>query len=140
MADRLCSFAWITRRTLTCPSFLLERKIQAFRKTAEGQRRAAKGGVLLGQPGQFLATVRTVICHKERPLRSSRGFESDHIHTGHNARSCRIVRRFGFSRTRSRGHQVTVNRGLQRFRAGSTTRVVPSLDAGNSEGFEASIV
>jgi len=91
MADRLCSFAWITRRPLTCPSFLLERKIQAFRKTAEGQRRAAKGGVLLGQPGKFLATVRTVICHKERPLRSSRAFESDHIHTGHNARSRRTV-------------------------------------------------
>jgi hypothetical protein len=79
------------RRTLTRAALFLKRHVQSFGKAAESQRRATKGGVLLGQPGKFLATVRTVICHKERPLRSSRAFEADHIHTGHNARSVKTV-------------------------------------------------
>jgi hypothetical protein len=89
--------------TLLSPPFLLEGKVQPLGKAAEGQRGATKRSVFLGQSCKFLATTRTVICHKERPLRSSRVFESDHIHTGHNARSCRSVRQVWISSTRSRG-------------------------------------
>jgi hypothetical protein len=69
---------------LTQPAFFLEREVQAFRQAAEGQRRATERSVLLGEPGKFLAAMRTVISHKHGPLRSSRAFEFDDIHTGYN--------------------------------------------------------
>jgi hypothetical protein len=71
-------------RTVAQPAFLLEREVQAFRQAAEGQRRATERSVFLGEPGEFLATMRTVISHKHGPLRSSPTFEFEDIHTGHN--------------------------------------------------------
>src|SRR4029079_4358899 len=62
------------------------------REAAEREGGAPQRGVLLGQPGQFLATARTVISHTHSPFRSSRTFERDDIHTGHNECSRRTVR------------------------------------------------
>jgi hypothetical protein len=94
MIDRFGHLACTARGTLARPALFLECEVQAFGEAAEGKRRATKGGVLLGQPSKFLATMRTVICHKVRPLRSSRAFEFDDIHTGHNAPSHRTVPAF----------------------------------------------
>src|SRR4029079_7079680 len=62
------------------------------REAAEREGGAPQRGVLLGQPGQFLATARTVISHTHSPFRSSRTFERDDIHTGHNECGRRTVR------------------------------------------------
>ena len=78
-----CCVASATR-SLTQSAFFLQREVQAFRKATEGQRRAPKRGVLFGEPGELLATMRTVISHKHGPLRNTRTFKFENIHTGHN--------------------------------------------------------
>jgi hypothetical protein len=57
-----------TRRPLTKFAFFLERNVQAFREAAEREGRTPKGGVLLDQSCEFLATARTVISHKYSPF------------------------------------------------------------------------
>ena len=63
MIDRLGHLACTARGTLARPALFLECEVQAFGEASEGKRRPTKGGVLLGQPSKFLATMRTVICH-----------------------------------------------------------------------------
>jgi hypothetical protein len=72
------------RRTLTQFAFFLQREVQPLRKTSECEGSTPERRVLFGQPGEFLATTRTVISHNYSPFRSARTFERDDIHTGHN--------------------------------------------------------
>jgi hypothetical protein len=72
------------RRTLTESAFFLKGQIQAFREPAKREGGTPERDIFLGQPCEFLATTRTVISHKHSPFRSSRTFERDDIHTGHN--------------------------------------------------------
>jgi hypothetical protein len=73
------------------------------------------------QPGQFLATVRTLICHKQGPLRSPAGFRRCDIHTRDNADSRPTVPCL------CRGTATRNLRVADRFSEPDTTRVVPSL-------------
>ncbi len=72
-------------------AFFLERDVQPLRQPTECERRTAKRRVLFLQASEFLATMRAVISHKQGPLRSSRTFEFDDVHTGHNERNRRTV-------------------------------------------------
>jgi hypothetical protein len=44
-------------------ALLEKRSVEPLRKAAERHGGAPQRGILLGQPGKFLATVRTLICH-----------------------------------------------------------------------------
>lgn len=71
-------------------TFFLERHAQTFGEATKCERGAPQCRVLFGEPGKFLATMRTLISHREGPLRSPRPF--DDIHTRDNAANRRTVR------------------------------------------------
>jgi hypothetical protein len=88
-------------RTLTQSAFFLKCHVQPFCEAAEREGGTPQRGVLLGQSCEFLATTRTVISHKHSPFRSSRTFEGNDIHTGHN--ECGLENRTGQSGRTPRG-------------------------------------
>jgi hypothetical protein len=68
-----------------------KRRVEPLRKAAERHGGAPQRSVFLGQPGKFLATVRTLICHIQGPLRRLGAFGFDGFHTRDNAGGTRSV-------------------------------------------------
>ena len=72
-------------------ALLEKRGVEPLRKAAERHGSPPQRGVLLGQPGKFFATVRTLICHIQGPLRRLGAFGFDGFHTRDNAGGARSV-------------------------------------------------
>lgn len=101
-------------------TFFLERHAQTFGEATKCERGAPQCRVLFGEPGKFLATMRTFISHKQVPLPSPQALDCHDIHT-HITQPVEGPYSLAYFVIRE-----VVVWASSRFREADTTRLVPS--------------